>query len=91
MEKYLWQAATLLAVLDPSGTVVQRFEYADRRMPVSMTYQGGVYYFGYDPATGKWTAKDPLRLSSGQAIDFAGGDLNLLCFALRNVWAVKLQ
>lgn len=26
----------------------------------------------YDPATGKWTAKDP--------IDFAGGDLNLLSY-----------
>lgn len=35
----------------------------------------GLVRFGardYDPATGKWTAKDP--------IDFAGGDLNLLSY-----------
>jgi len=131
-EKYLWQdATTLLAVLDATDAVIQRFEYADGRMPVAMTSAGAVYYmaydqvgslkivtdasgtavkridydsfgnilsdsnpvfsvpfgfagglhdrdtglvrFGardYDPATGKWTAKDP--------IDFAGGDLNLL-------------
>ena len=25
-----------------------RFAYADGRMPVAMTYQGSVYYFGYD-------------------------------------------
>ncbi|GBE14508.1 MAG TPA: RHS repeat-associated core domain-containing protein [Proteobacteria bacterium] len=35
----------------------------------------GLVRFGardYDPATGKWTAKDP--------IDFGGGDLNLLSY-----------
>ena len=39
----------------------------------------GLVRFGardYDPATGKWTAKDP--------IDFGGGDLNLLNYCLNN-------
>lgn len=39
----------------------------------------GLVRFGardYDPATGKWTAKDP--------IDFVGGDLNLLNYCLGN-------
>ncbi len=135
-EKYLWQGATtLLAVYDGSDNLLQRFEYADGRMPVAMAAAGQVYYlaydqvgslraifdtagnevkkidydsfgnilsdsnptfavpfgfagglhdrdtglvrFGardYDPATGKWTAKDP--------IDFAGGDFNLYGYTL---------
>ena len=38
----------------------------------------------YDPAIGKWTAKDPLRLGSRQAIDFAGVDLNLYGYVQDN-------
>jgi len=137
-EKYLWQdATTLIAVYDGADNLIQRFEYADGRMPVAMTSAGAVYYlaydqvgslkvvtdaagtivkrvdydsfgnilsdsnptfsvplgfagglhdrdtglvrFGardYDPATGKWTAKDP--------IDFAGGDLNLGGYCLQD-------
>ncbi len=48
-EKYLWQdATTLLAVYDGSDILVQRFSYADGRMPVSMNYQAAVYYLTYD-------------------------------------------
>ncbi len=48
-EKYLWQdATTLLAVYDASDALIQRFNYADGRMPVSMTYQGAVYYLTYN-------------------------------------------
>ena len=37
-QKYLWQGLTqLLAVYDDSDNLLQRFEYADGRMPVSMT------------------------------------------------------
>ena len=131
VEKYLWQGLTrLLAVYDGADNLLQRFEYADARMPVAMVVGGVRYYliydqvgtlravtdgsgaivkridydsfgnviadsnpgfavpfgfagglhdrdtglvrFGYrdyDPATGRWTAKDP--------IDFAGGDTDL--------------
>jgi len=48
-EKYLWQdAITLLAVYDGSDNLLQRFEYADGRMPVAMTSGGAVYYLAYD-------------------------------------------
>ena len=49
VEKYLWQdATTLLAVYDGSDTLLQRFEYADGRMPVAMTVGAAVYYLAYD-------------------------------------------
>jgi len=49
VEKYLFQdSTTLLAVYDASDTLIQRFNYADGRMPVSMTYQSAVYYLTYD-------------------------------------------
>lgn len=59
VEKYLWAAfaqgygvpsrtTTLLAVYDGDDNLIQRFEYADGRMPVAMTSGGQVYYFGYD-------------------------------------------
>ncbi len=49
-EKYLWQGlATLLAVYDGSDHLIQRFEYADARMPVAMTQGGVTYYLAYDP------------------------------------------
>lgn len=45
VEKYLWQGRTrLLAVNDGSGSLKQRFEYADGRLPVAMT-KGNVRYF----------------------------------------------
>jgi RHS repeat-associated protein len=48
-EKYLWKdAVTLLAVYDASDTLIMRFNYADGRMPVSITYNGGTYYLAFD-------------------------------------------
>ena len=48
-EKYLWQGLTrLLAVYDGSDNLLMRFEYADGRMPVSMTKGGVTYYLAYD-------------------------------------------
>jgi RHS repeat-associated protein len=48
-EKYLWQGLTrLLAVYDGNDALVMRFEYADGRMPVSMTSGGAAYYLAYD-------------------------------------------
>ena len=49
VEKYLWQGLTrLLAVYDGADNLVQRFSYADGRMPVAMTQGGVTYYLGYD-------------------------------------------
>ncbi|MCP4113777.1 MAG: RHS repeat-associated core domain-containing protein [Desulfobacteraceae bacterium] len=50
VEKYLWQGRTrLLAVYDKDDTLIMRFEYADARMPVSMTANdSSVYYLTYD-------------------------------------------
>ena len=49
-EKYLWKdAVTLLAVYDGQNNLMRRFEYADDRMPVSMTAGGTTYYLLYDP------------------------------------------
>jgi YD repeat-containing protein len=49
-EKYLWRdLTTLLAVYDGSDHLLQRFEYADGRMPVAMTDGNGTrYYLHYD-------------------------------------------
>ena len=50
VEKYLWaNLTTLLAVYDANDNLIQRFEYADSRMPVSMTDSNGTkYYLHYD-------------------------------------------
>ncbi|HEY9128492.1 MAG TPA: RHS repeat-associated core domain-containing protein [Sulfurovum sp.] len=49
VEKYLWKnLTTLLAVYDGSDNLVQRFEYADQRMPVAMTQNNQKYYLHYD-------------------------------------------
>jgi RHS repeat-associated protein len=49
VEKYLWSGqTTLLAVYDGSDNLLQRFEYADGRMPVAMTASGSRYYLAYD-------------------------------------------
>jgi RHS repeat-associated protein len=49
VEKYLWQGLTrLLAVYDGNDTLLMRFDYADARMPVSMTKGGSTYYLTYD-------------------------------------------
>ena len=49
VEKYLWAGlTTLLAIYDGSDNLLQRFEYADDRMPVAMTMGGGTYYLAYD-------------------------------------------
>jgi len=48
-EKYLWQGMTrLLAVYDANDNLVQRFQYADGRMPVAMTQSGATYYLAHD-------------------------------------------
>jgi len=50
VEKYLWEdLTTLLAVYDKDDNLIQRFEYADMRMPVAMRdAQGEKYYLHYD-------------------------------------------
>ena len=50
VEKYLWaDLTTLLAIYDANDNLVQRFEYADQRMPVSMTTVDNTkYYLHYD-------------------------------------------
>ena len=48
-QKYLWQGLTqLLAIFDGSDNLLQRFEYADGRMPVAMTKGAEIYYLTYD-------------------------------------------
>ncbi|MHB8859985.1 MAG: NHL domain-containing protein [Thermoleophilia bacterium] len=48
-EKYLWKdTITLLAVYDDSDRLLMRFDYADGRLPVSMTKDGSTYYLLYD-------------------------------------------
>jgi RHS repeat-associated protein len=45
VEKYLWKdQTTLLAVYDGNDSLLQRFTYADARMPVSMTAGGATYF-----------------------------------------------
>ena len=49
VEKYLWAGSIqLLAVFDGSDNLLMRFNYADARMPVSMTYNSSTYYLSYD-------------------------------------------
>ena len=48
-EKYLWRDnTTLLAVYDGSDNLIERFNYADGRLPVSMLRGGSTYYMMYD-------------------------------------------
>jgi RHS repeat-associated protein len=48
-EKYLWQNLTkLLAVYDGNDNLLMRFEYADQRVPTSMTKNGSKYYLHYN-------------------------------------------
>ena len=48
-EKYLWQGFTrLLAVYDGADNLLMRFEYADDRLPPTMTTEGVTYYLTYD-------------------------------------------
>ena len=50
-EKYLWaDLTTLLAIYDKNDNLIQRFEYADQRMPISLTQNGQKYYLHYDQA-----------------------------------------
>jgi RHS repeat-associated protein len=49
VEKYLWQDnTTLLAVYDGSDNLIERFDYADGRLPISMLRGGVTYYMMYD-------------------------------------------
>ncbi len=50
VEKYLWlNLTTLLAVYDKDDNLIQRYEYADQRMPISMTtVDNSKYYLHYD-------------------------------------------
>ncbi|AGW14187.1 RHS repeat domain-containing protein [Megalodesulfovibrio gigas] len=48
-EKYLWLGRTrLLAIFDNNDNVLQRFLYADGRMPLAMEQAGELFYFAYD-------------------------------------------
>lgn len=48
-EKYLWaNLTTLLATYDKDDNLVQRFNYADARMPISMAQDNQTYYLHYD-------------------------------------------
>ncbi|CAK8723016.1 hypothetical protein GKODMF_14590 [Candidatus Electrothrix gigas] len=59
VEKYLWLGLTqLMAVYDGSDSLLQRFEYADGRMPVAMTSGGASYYLGYDQVGSLRTVAD---------------------------------
>jgi RHS repeat-associated protein len=58
-EKYLWaNLTTLLATYDKDDNLVQRFEYADQRMPVSMTKGSTKYYLHYDQVGSLRTVTD---------------------------------
>ena len=47
--KYLWKSLTqLLAIYDKDDKLIQRYDYASLRMPVSMLYNGDKYYLHYD-------------------------------------------
>ena len=49
VEKYLWEdLITLLAIYDANDNLVQRFEYVDGRMPISMTSNSQKYYLHYN-------------------------------------------
>ncbi|KIM02769.1 MAG: hypothetical protein KN64_14160 [Sulfurovum sp. AS07-7] len=49
VEKYLWaNLTTLLAIYDKDDNLLQRFEYADSTMPISMTQNNQKYYLHYD-------------------------------------------
>ncbi len=50
VEKYLWlNLTTLLAVYDRDDNLVQRYEYANSRMPIAMTTSDNTkYYLHYD-------------------------------------------
>jgi RHS repeat-associated protein len=64
-EKYLWQGLTrLLAVYDGANNLIMRFNYADARMPVSMTTGGNTYYLTYDQVGSLRIVAD----SSGNAV-----------------------
>jgi RHS repeat-associated protein len=53
VEKYLWaNLTTLLATYDKDDNLVQRFNYADARMPISMTQDNQTYYLHYDQVGG---------------------------------------
>lgn len=59
MEKYLWSGlTTLLAVYDGNDTLIQRFEYADDRVPYAMTSGGITYYLAYDQVGSLRTVSD---------------------------------
>ena len=48
-EKYLWaNLTTLLAIYDKDSNLLQRFNYADQRMPIAMVSSGSKYYLHYD-------------------------------------------
>ncbi|GAB7078883.1 RHS repeat domain-containing protein [Megalodesulfovibrio paquesii] len=48
-EKYLWLGRTrLLAIFDNNDNVLQRFLYAEGRMPLAMEQAGELFYLAYD-------------------------------------------
>ncbi|MFK5976345.1 MAG: RHS repeat-associated core domain-containing protein, partial [Sulfurovum sp.] len=49
VEKYLWEdISTLLAIYNKDDNLLQRFDYTDSRMPISMTMGTDKYYLHYD-------------------------------------------
>jgi hypothetical protein len=58
VEKYLWQdLTTLLAVYDKDDNLVQRFEYAEDRVPTSVTFYHDRNTPTNDKKDGLWTYK----------------------------------
>ncbi|QFR48818.1 DUF5011 domain-containing protein [Sulfurimonas lithotrophica] len=49
VEKYLWEnLTTLLAIYDGNDNLVQRYNYSDERVPISLTQDNQTYYLHYD-------------------------------------------
>ena len=78
VEKYLWaNLTTLLAIYDADDNLVQRFEYADGRMPISMTQNGEKYYLHYDQVgTLKAVSNDSLEIIKQISYDTYGNILS---------------
>jgi RHS repeat-associated protein len=77
-EKYLWaNLTTLLAIYDKDDNLVQRFEYADNRMPIAMTMNGQKYYLHYNQVgTLKAVSDDSLNILKEIRYDTYGNILS---------------
>jgi len=77
VEKYLWaNLTTLLAVYDADDNLKQRFEYANNRMPISMTMNNEKYYLHYDQVgTLKAVSNSSLEIIKEMSYDTYGNIL----------------